>query len=166
MSYNCFFDSILIGKPSKKKTQLSLAREKRKNFGHISPQKPTQTTLAPKDSSLPPQCEKRLSIPVEHCCLTPPQPKKRRFRKRSHRERETLCSYKFDQKIVKLERKWFAVAKYCWHWRHFDQTISPSIVQQIGREVKVCEATLRTWVKSALIGNSLLNIYSSFLIFN
>ena len=58
---------------------------------------------------------------------------------------------------MKLERKWFAVTKYCLHWRHFDRAISPTAVRQITRDMKICEVILWNWVKKALAGKSLLN---------
>ncbi len=146
-----------MGKLNKKLKQLSKARGNRKNFGHSSPQKPSQLPIAPRDHSLPPQCAKRISIPVEPSCITPPQPKKRRFKKKTVKEKESRRSLQFEQSIVKLERKWFAVARHCLHWRHFDRTISPSAVRQITRDMKISEETLRNWVKKALAGKSLLN---------
>ena len=102
-------------KPSARKKQLTLARAKRDSFGHIPPPKPTLIPLAPQDHSHPPQSPKQTSIPVTPLLVTPPQPKRRWFHKRTENEKETLQSYKFEEKIIQLERKWLAVTQYCWH---------------------------------------------------
>ena len=156
-------------KPKAREMQLKLARSKRECFGHIPPPKAAVTPLAPLDHSHPPQSPKRSSIPVTPFLITPPQPKRRRFKKRTEKEKETLRSFKFEEKIVQLERKWLAVARYCWHWRHTSSSISLAIVRQIANDANVGQDTLRTWVRNALAGNSLTskpsNIYC-FLLLN
>jgi len=150
---------------SPKNKQLKLAREKRQNFGYVPPPKPTVVPLAPRDHAHPPQSPKRVSVPFTPLSIAPPQPKRRRFKKKTQQEKETLRSYKFEEKIVQLEKKWYAVSRYCWHWRHTDTSISSSIVRQIAFDAGVGQDTLRTWVKNALAGNSLMNKLSNDLFF-
>ena len=97
-----------------------------------------------------------MSVPTAQLSVTSPDLKRRRFKKKTLRQRETLRSLKFDEKIVKLEKKWHSVAKYCWHLRSSDLSISPRVVTQIAKDAKVSKGTLRNWVKQAMAGNSLL----------
>lgn len=143
-------------KPTQRKRQLSSAREKRANFGHPQNPKPVEYVLGAKDISLPPQNLKRVSLPFTPTLVTPPNPKRRRFMKKSPGEKEKISSFKFDATISKLERKWFAVSKYCWHMRPSDQYIPPIIVKQIAKDANVTVGSVRSWVECAMKGNSLL----------
>ena len=145
-----------MAKSSIQKKQLSIARNKRTNFGFSPIPKPQEYILGSKDISLPPESPKRVSVPTAQLSVTPPDLKRRRFKKKTLRQRETLRSLKFDEKIVKLEKKWHSVAKYCWHLQSSDLSISPRVVTQIAKDAKVSEGTLRNWVKQAMAGNSLL----------
>ena len=109
---------------------------------------------APKALDTPPLHEKRIctSPKVYH----PPEMKKKRWKKKTKKEKERDFSHQEWVRVNSLERRWRAVAAYCRRQSMFRGFISNQDAKKIAEEYNLTLETLKRLVEKALKGESLL----------